>query len=52
MVTTGFSVLYETRPGTFVSSYWAAERQEAETHADCIRAIFPDLNIEVRDNAA
>lgn len=49
--TTGFSVLSETRPGVFRSFYWAPERAEAEQNAECTRAIFPDLNIVVRDNA-
>lgn len=50
--TTGFSVLSENRPGQLTSFYWAPERAEAEQHAECIRAIFPGLNIVVRDNAA
>lgn len=49
--TTGFSVLSETRPGVFRSFYWAPERAEAEQNAECTRAIFPDMNIVVRDNA-
>lgn len=51
MATTGFTVLQERRPGVFSSFYWAPERKEAETHAECIRAIFSNLNIVVRDNA-
>ena len=49
--TTGFSVLKEDRPGQFTSFYWAPERAEAEQNAECIRKIFPKLNIVVRDNA-
>lgn len=49
---TGFSVQQESRPGTFTSFYWAPVRYEAEQNAECIRAIFPNLNIVVRDNAA
>lgn len=49
--TTGFSVMQESRPGVFISFYWAADRAEAEQNAECIRAIFPNLNIVVRDNA-
>ena len=51
MATTGFSVLQERRSGIFSSFYWAPERTEAETHAECIRALFPNLNIVVQDNA-
>ena len=45
--TKGFSVYQELKPGYFECFYWAPEKKEAYTHAECIRAIFPRLNIVV-----
>jgi hypothetical protein len=47
MTPSGFKVSEEHRPGQFRSFYWAAELSEAEQHAECIRALFPDRNIVV-----
>lgn len=48
MADKGYTVSEETRPGSFRVFYWAPEQAEAEKHAECIRPLFPNLNIVVR----